>query len=558
MTCFIPFQQPINHIALPKAFTFPFYYQPHPLAKIAATELQQQLTTLSNQQGRMYGVLVVKNNKNQLGYLTANSGTQTEVDISNNLHDFFVPAIFSGFKHGSYYLEQQAKINQLTANINQLEISKSYLTLKETLSSEHSASKFQVTKLQEKLSVNRQQRKIKRTQLAPQLTEQAEQENSLTFQQAKQESIQLSRESVTDKKQLQKLKSYWQARIEKADKELSLITNQISELTKVRRKLSNKLQKLLFKQYQFLNSKGEQKGLTEIFEHESINKPPAGSGDCAAPKLLQYAFAYQLTPICMAEFWWGLPAKSEIRKHGHFYPACQGKCLPILTHMLEGMEVDKNPLLKNPAKELELPIIYQDEDLVVVNKPANMLSVPGKSITDSVYTRIRQKFSQATGSLILHRLDMATSGLLLLSLTEKAHKHLQKQFINKEIKKRYVALIDGIPKQNNGKITLPLILDINDRPRQKVCFKHGKRAETHWQTIRSMGDKTALYLYPITGRTHQLRMHCAHPEGLNMPIIGDTLYGTQADRLHLHAESLTFTHPKTKKVMSFQVKADFD
>jgi len=259
----------------------------------------------------------------------------------------------------------------------------------------------------------------------------------------------------------------------------------------------------------------------------------------------------------MAEFWWGTQPQSEIRKHQHYYPACQGKCQPILQHMLEGMTLDNNPLLINPAQHLDLPIVFQDEDVVVVNKPAGLLSVPGKNIEDSVYSRIKTLFPQATGSLIVHRLDMATSGLLILTLNERAHKSLQKQFINKEISKRYIAIIDGIPSQESGFIKLPLITDINDRPRQKVCYQHGKRAETKWQIIEVKENKTKLYLYPITGRTHQLRVHCAHAEGLNMPIIGDSLYGDSAKRLHLHAQQLSFSHPINKERLSFEVDCDF-
>jgi tRNA pseudouridine32 synthase/23S rRNA pseudouridine746 synthase len=259
----------------------------------------------------------------------------------------------------------------------------------------------------------------------------------------------------------------------------------------------------------------------------------------------------------MAEFWWGKQPTSEIRKHKHFYPACQGKCLPILSHMLEGMEVDKNPLLINPAEGIDLEVIFQDEHVVVVNKPAGLLSVPGKSIKDSVYTRIKAQFPQASGGLIVHRLDMATSGLLMLALNERAHKHLQQQFMNKEVNKRYVATIEGKLEKTSGEICLPLRGDFEDRPKQMVCHEHGKYAETHWQLIEEVDNTSKLFLYPITGRTHQLRIHCAHPDGLNLPIIGDSLYGNSADRLHLHAQRLSFTHPITKELLTFEVAENF-
>jgi tRNA pseudouridine32 synthase/23S rRNA pseudouridine746 synthase len=309
--------------------------------------------------------------------------------------------------------------------------------------------------------------------------------------------------------------------------------------------------------------------------------PPAGAGDCAAPKLLQYAFKCGLTPLAMAEFWWGQAPKSEIRQHKKIYGACIGKCKPILGHMLAGMVLDDDPLLINPAANKTLEIVFQDNAIVVVNKPSGLLSVPGKNIADSVYSRIKQQFPNATGTLIVHRLDMATSGLMVLALTQRAQKSLQKQFISRAIKKRYVALLEGkvesrladskstLSDKKLGYVTLPLRGDFDDRPRQLVCFEHGKAAKTQWQVIEQIAGKTKLYLYPETGRTHQLRVHCAHPLGLNLPILGDDLYGRnnhysnndigdkKTQRLHLHAEMLTLNHPISTEVMTFQIDAEF-
>ena len=299
------------------------------------------------------------------------------------------------------------------------------------------------------------------------------------------------------------------------------------------------------------------KDLNDIFKDTPNHIPPAGSGECAAPKLLQYAFAHGLKPLALAEFWWGIAPKSEIRQHKKFYASCQSKCQPILGHMLDGIEMDENPLLINPAEGKDIEIVYEDEFMLVINKPADFLSVPGKNIQDSVYTRIQQRYPNATGGLIVHRLDMATSGLMILGLTKKAHKRLQKQFINRTIEKRYTALIDGVLAQDEGMITLPLRGDLYDRPRQLVCFEHGKPTETTYQVIERVKDKTKVYLYPKTGRTHQLRVHCAHKLGLNMPIVGDDLYGKKADRLHLHAGYLSLTHPMTKEPMEFDIEAEF-
>ena len=294
-----------------------------------------------------------------------------------------------------------------------------------------------------------------------------------------------------------------------------------------------------------------------IFKETPQLTPPAAAGECAAPKLLQYAFENELKPLAMAEFWWGKTPKSAIRKHRQFYPACQGKCQPILGHMLIGMKVDENPLLNNPAKGKKINIIYEDDELLVINKPTEFLSVPGKTIQDSVYERMKIQFPKATGPLIVHRLDMSTSGLMLIAKTKDTHKNLQRQFIKRSVKKRYVALLDGLVNEDHGFIDLPLRLDIDDRPRQLVCYEHGKSAHTKWKVIERKNNQTKIHFYPITGRTHQLRVHSAHSKGLNMPIVGDDLYGKRSNRLHLHAESVEFEHPISKKLMNFQVEAEF-
>jgi tRNA pseudouridine32 synthase/23S rRNA pseudouridine746 synthase len=294
----------------------------------------------------------------------------------------------------------------------------------------------------------------------------------------------------------------------------------------------------------------------DIFNNPAI-KSPAGSGECSAPKLLQYAFANDLKPISMAEFWWGISPNSAVRQHKNYYPACQSRCKPILTHMLQGIRMDPNLLLENLSEKQELKIIYEDDVLIVLNKPAEFLSVPGKEITDSVYNRIKEKYPTATGPLIVHRLDMSTSGILLLTKTKEANKVLQSQFINRTVKKRYVALLDGNLVENSGKIKLPLRVDLDDRPKQLVDFVHGKNAETDWEIIRREHGKTRVYFYPITGRTHQLRVHAAHKNGLNTPIFGDDLYGKKTNRLHLHAEFIEFFHPSTNEKISFTVDAEF-
>ena len=540
---FQKFSQAVDHITLPKRFTYPFYYQPHPLAEIAAHELQLKLTDSGQIQGRMYGVLVVKNTKGMLGYLAAVSGTEFTYSAKDkNCSLYLVPPIFGGFNVGSEYQVKQLEVNKINQEIENISISTDYLYLKQLNGCEQETAKRQISLCQNKMAERRKERKIKRAELAQWLTEQKRSEAPEKFMQATQISIDLSRQSVADKKQLAVLKAYWRSRQNKVSVELERYQEQLSQLKKRRRNLSNKLQNIWFSQYQLLNILGEEKGLKQIFIEQINAKPSAGSGDCAAPKLLQYAFQNNYKPICMAEFWWGEPARSEVRKHGYFYPSCQGKCQPILGHMLLGLEVDDNPLVIAPKPLAKLDIVFQDNDIAVVNKPAQLLSVPGKYINDSVYTRIKAKYPQASGSLIVHRLDMATSGLLVLALNSRSHKKLQQQFIDKKITKRYIALVDGEVTGQSGEIKLPLIGDILDRPRQKVCYTTGKPAHTRWQVLHRANGKTKLSLTPVTGRTHQLRVHCAHAAGLNMPIIGDGLYGNEDDRLYLQAKSLIFHH----------------
>ena len=263
-----------------------------------------------------------------------------------------------------------------------------------------------------------------------------------------------------------------------------------------------------------------------------------------------------MKPIAMAEFWWGMSPDSEVRVHKQFYPACRGKCEPILAHMLEGIEVEENPMLSQ-AEVKDLEIVFEDDWLLLINKPADFLSVPGKELKDSVLERIKINYPSATGPLLVHRLDMSTSGLLLVAKTEDVYKNLQKQFIQRKVRKTYLALLEGIVNEKEGNIDLPLRVDLEDRPKQMVCYEHGKNALTEFKVLEIKDNKTWIKFYPITGRTHQLRVHAAHHLGLNCPIVGDDLYGTKAQRLHLHAAQIEFTHPITKDKMVVDCEADF-
>lgn len=551
--CFNTFKQTLDGAAdLPDKFTFPFYYEPHPLCVLAAQELQEHLLTQTEWQhnfgltgdletaiGKMFGVLLVQNRKGELGYLAAFSGKLAD---SNNW-SYFVPPVFDMLSESSFYQQQQATINQLNEFIRQLESNPKIQHHQHTLDTEIALSHEHIKAHRDAMIEGRKHRKQQRQQGEKQLSAKG---YELLCRQ-------LANESIIQKKQLELLTQHWDDRINAVKQALASFIEPIEAIKNQRKALSASLQKELFEQYRFLNSSGEFKSISDLFGET----PPAGAGECAAPKLLHYAFLHNLKPLAMAEFWWGASPKSEIRQHQQFYPACHNKCQPILSHMLKGMLVDDNPLLTNPAHDKHIDIVYQDDVMLIINKPFDMLSVPGKSIQDSVYQRMKDAFPTATGPLIVHRLDMSTSGLMVIALTKEANKHLQTQFIRRTVKKRYVALLDGELKQQQGTINLPLRVDLDDRPRQLVCYDYGKEAETDWRVIEHAQGRTKVYFYPKTGRTHQLRVHSAHSSGLNMPIVGDDLYGKKANRLHLHADYLALKHPVSDSLMEFQIDPEF-
>lgn len=551
--CFTLFSQPVDHITLPEKFTFPFYYQPTAIAIAAVEQLQQQLEEviawqgetdeIESDSGKMFGVLVVRNSQQQLGYLAAYSGQLAHENIDIK----FVPAVSNMQLQDAAFLAENRIINNINAEIEQLEKSEQLSSINKVLAKATTDYQQALLAQQSLMVTSRQQRKKQRSEAIGQLAEG-------DYEQLKAD---LAGQSIQEKKQLQALKQHWQTKVDSLQQTLTIMTDEIAKLKKLRRSRSKNLQKKLFAQYDFFNAKGETKDLNAIFAELPEQTPPAGAGDCAAPKLLQYAYQQNLTPVAMAEFWWGAPPKSAIRQHKNYYPSCYSKCQPILTHMLKGLDVEENPLLLNPALGKDLTIVYQDADLLVVNKPAEFLSVPGKNIEDSVYLRIKTQFPQASGPLIVHRLDMSTSGLLIIALNKRAHKALQKQFIERTIEKRYVALVSGNVTTDSGTIELPLRLDFDDKPRQMVCYQHGKPALTTWRVLERKNNTTRLHLFPKTGRTHQLRVHCAHQDGLHLPIVGDDHYGHKAERLHLHAEYLSLIHPINHKQLEFEVAADF-
>ena len=560
------FKKPVSHLALPEKFTYPFHYTPHPLCVLAAEEVKAYIASRKEWQeelasGKMFGVLIVQtdngitnNEENQIGYLAAFSGNLA----GKNLHPYFVPPVYDLLQPEGFFKIEEEQISAINIRIRELENSSSYLDSKEKWKIETEQAKAVLNQAKAELKIAKEAREIRR-QSSPELSEE--------------EQASLIRESQYQKAEYKRLEKEWKKRLEELETEVRYFDIEIERLKTERKERSAALQRKLFEQFRMLNAQGEVKDLYTIFEQTVQKVPPAGAGECALPKLLQYAYLHQLKPLAMAEFWWGDSPKNEIRHHGYYYPSCKGKCEPILQHMLQGLEVDENPLLNPVHEEEELEIVFEDEWLLIVNKPAGMLSVPGKAEDrDSVYHRLKKKYPEATGPMIVHRLDMATSGLLLVAKTKKVHQDLQAQFANRSIKKRYVAVLDGIVlSERTGRIELPLCLNPLDRPRQIVSKEYGKEAITEYKIIsesekiideseRSINEPrkyTRIVFYPLTGRTHQLRVHAAHPEGLGCPILGDELYGKKADRLYLHAEYIEFRHPIYGDIFRIQKKADF-
>ena len=538
------FTTSITDIPLPERFTYPFCYTPHPLCILAAKEVQSYLTRQTAwkdelRQGKMFGVLIVQTEHGETGYLAAFSG----ILAGKNLHPFFVPPVYNLLQPQGFFKIEEENISSINRNIRQLENDKAYAALSaelaRTIQSAENILATAKAQLKEAKTAREQRRKEKELNA--------------------QEEAELIRESQFQKAEYKRLERSWKARITTLQTQTEDWERRISALKSERKTRSAALQQKLFEQFGMLNYRGEVKNLCEIFGQTVHKTPPAGAGECAAPKLLQQAYLHGWKPIAMAEFWWGDSPKTEIRHHGHYYPACKGKCEPILQHMLQGLQVEENPMLKRmqvPSQNLE--IVYEDPWLSVINKPAGMLSVPGKEDAVSVYSLMREQYPEADGPLTVHRLDMATSGLMLIAKTNRVHQNLQAQFKNRLVRKRYVALLEGIVPKDKGTVDLPLCLNPLDRPRQMVHTEHGKPAITDYQVLERLdGKRTRIAFYPRTGRTHQLRIHAAHPLGLHCPIIGDELYGEKADRLYLHAEYLEFTHPITGETVRITKEAEF-
>ena len=576
-------------IPSPRQFTYPFCYDVDPLAEAASLELQRHIADadlMSTEKGcgKMFGVLVVEYEDEsgalQRGFLAAYSGLLG----GRNDWPYFVPPVFDAQQPDGHFKRTEREISAINREIAAIEHDPEYL---------QSVAQHEQTKKRLQAEVDAFKAEVD----AAKARRDARRKSGESL--SEEEQAEMIRESQFMKAELRRRRKA----MEQANSTLHIPHSTfLKSLQRKRKQMSDELQRWLFAAYRMLNAKGEERDLIDIFREYTHAMPPAGAGDCCAPKLLQYAYLHHLRPVCMAEFWWGESPASEIRHHLHYYPACRSKCLPILTHMLKGLDVAPNPLAQK-RHTAEPRVLYADEYIMVVDKPAGMLSVPGKAesvrseFSESANISVEEYFANNSKLKIqnskflkaAHRLDMDTSGLLVLARTEQAYVELQRQFASRETVKRYEAVLSGVPTQNSKlktqnssaqpsgcleAISLPLIADINDRPRQRVDMEHGKPALTLYNIVevRAVDANTAvayttkkvdkgrtlIHLYPKTGRTHQLRMHCAHPLGLACPILGDPLYGIErADRMYLHAAELTFRHPVTGETMHFLSPSGF-
>lgn len=586
--------------------------------RVAAYVEQHPELTAGEVCGKMYGVLVVEAPGGCLAFLAAHSGLLG----GRNDWPFFVPPVFDAQQPDGHFKTKEREISSMNRRIAELMQRPQLLEARQRLEQVRQQTDRVIAREREEVKARKARRDAMRRE-QPQMDDATK--------------AMLIRESQHDKAQLRRLTKSCEATVAEHKEALDVLEREIEALKRERRESSDALQRWLFDQYVMLNAKGMRRTLIDIFARFNGTLPPAGAGDCCAPKLLQFAYAHNLRPVSLAEFWLGAPPPTEVRRHLQFYPPCRSKCYPILQFMLQGLDAplpgaeeiyplreeegggttndekgsldenasldakcsldekaaldDKASIEVNEAHEdktsiddngfldaqghiykkcgASLHIIYEDEQMAVVSKPSGMLSVPGKSCRLSVESIVREHYGIAADvPVIVHRLDMDTSGLLLIARTREAHKALQQQFLDHTVSKSYLALLEGVPHEDvtsehvvwhsshTGTITLPLRPDLDDRPRQLVDFVHGKPAVTRFRLLKVIDGHQLIALTPVTGRTHQLRMHCAHHLGLNCPILGDPLYGCPiepsadiAQRLYLHAEQITFRHPVTGEVL---------
>ena len=516
----------------PRHFTDPFRYTPHDSVVEGARLIMKRIeedSTIEPEfaQGKMVGVLTVRTPENNIGYIAAFSG-----NIAGKSYiEGFVPPIFDLTAPDGDFKRCEAEISAINHRINKLTESAELQSLTASLSMARHDRDNELEQMRAKMAASKNVRN--------QMRATCNDESVLSG---------LIKESQFEKAELRRLKIAWDEKISSLESEIAEIKKEIESLKKSRASMSEALQDWIFHQYIVHNSSGEESSIAEIFASQGL-VPPGGTGECAAPKLLEFAYRNNLEPLAMGEFWYGKSPETAVRTHGHFYPSCTSKCGPLLGYMMKGLD------LHSYTVKPSVPVIlYQDDDIIIVEKPSGMPSVPGLDGRQSLQEWLCSCHP-------VHRLDMDTSGVMIFAKTERAAICLRQQFEEHSILKTYMARINTAPGDiiaNKGVIDLPLSPDYDERPRQKVDLQHGKEAHTKYEVMQINDDGTTdIMLHPHTGRTHQLRVHCAHMLGLGFPIIGDRLYGSSSvssntdTRLHLHALSITFRHPSTGEQMSF-------
>ena len=542
ISVFHQFHTDISDIDLPTRFTNPFDYQPHRLCQLAAGETQAYIASQPPlhrelEEGKMFGVLVVKRMDGKVGFLSAFSGTL----LGQMVLPYFVPPIYDQTQSKGYFRQEEHQISLLHRQYVELLRSEPYLQAKAELENKRRERDEYLQAMRE--SFRQAKERSHRLRADGQLTPEEE--------------ASLMRESQFQKAEIKRQEQRLAMETAPYEEALNRLDEQASLLQKAYNQRSMQLQQWLFEQYELQNAKGEQKPLLEV--HPAA---PSGTGDCAAPKLLQYAFLHHMQPLCMAEFWWG----KGNHEHGHYYSSCQAKCKPLLRFMLQGLEVD-DPYSTQRSQMLirdqELEILFEDDYFIAINKPAGLLSVPGHAPIDNAVDRLkRQRMGMEVYAI--HRLDMDTSGILLFAKDTTTLSLMQQAFEQRKVHKQYIALLEARPAQDQGVISLPLAPNYEEHPLQMVDLTHGHQAITRYRVIDDNNSKcdsnngpVRVIFEPQTGRTHQLRVHASHRLGLHCPICGDTLYGETASRLFLHASRLSFEHPYTRQTITIHCKETF-
>ena len=545
MNIFHKFGNDIGGVEIPRRFNNPFYYSPHPLCLQAANEVRSLLASdeallAEARKGKMFGVLVVQSPVGEIGFMTAFSGLL----FGKNRYEGFVPPVYDMQSPDGYFKQEEARISAINVSIKDLENSNEYLAAVEALMLEKESADKALAEMSALFKANKEERRRRR---------------DAGVLSAEEEAL-LIRQSQFEKAELKRVRRQWDVVIAEKEAIVASLKERVKEMGAERRSRSIALQHWLFEQFQVLDANGSRKSLLSIFDEKLSALPPAGAGECAGPKLLHYAYENSYKPLAMAEFWVGESPVGEVRRDGCFYGACKSKCEPILGHMLQGLDVEESALEKG-GDISGIEVIYEDDYIVVVNKPSGVLSVPGIVGGMSVQQWLRDEYLHSNNLFVAHRLDMATSGILVAAKSMDVYKALQQQFAERGVKKCYTALLEGVPSKSEGVIELPLAADYMNRPRQKVDYENGKPAVTHYKVLRTgryNGKECTLVSFvPITGRTHQLRVHAASNSGLGCPIVGDALYGALDDRLMLHAALLEFVHPLSDDVVKIECEACF-